>query len=58
MSVAEAWCVAKPGANLALAVPTTIALDEDVIEFNAHKFYGKLFYPYLVYKNVVLFSQI
>ena len=48
MSVAEAWCVAKPRAKLALAVPTTIALDEDVIEFNAHKFYGKLFYPYLV----------
>ena len=43
----QAWCVASPGAKLALAVPTSVHSGEDVIEYNAHRVYGPGLYPFL-----------
>ena len=57
MSVAEAWCVSGPSAKLALAVPTSVSLGLDVIEYNAHRSYGPLMYPYLVRLEMFFFSQ-
>ena len=54
MSVAEAWCVSTPSANLALAVPTSVNAGIDSIVHNAHRIYGPLMYPYLV--MIVFFS--
>ena len=49
MSVAEAWCVSTPSAHLALAVPTSVSAGKDSIVHNAHRIYGPLMYPFLVY---------
>ena len=53
MSVAEAWCVSTPSANLAMAVPTSVNAGRDSIVHNAHRIYGPLMYPYLVRKPLV-----
>jgi len=47
IAVGQAWCVASPGAKLALAVPTSVHSGEDVIEYNAHRVYGPGLYPFL-----------
>ena len=47
MALAEAWCVASPGARLVLGVPTTLE-NTGSVWFNAHRIYGKQNYPYLV----------
>ena len=52
MAVAEAWCVTKPGAKLAIGFPTTLH-DTGVLGFNSHRTYGKKNYPYLVSKMVL-----
>jgi hypothetical protein len=43
-AVARAWCASKPGARMLIAVMT----GEDMIEYNAHRIYGKIMYPHLV----------
>ena len=48
MSVAEAWCVSGPSAQLALAVPTSVTENKDTIVHNAHRIYGPLMFPFLV----------
>lgn len=45
LTVARAWCVAKPNAKLIIGVPVG---GKDVIQFNAHRIYGPVLYPYLV----------
>jgi hypothetical protein len=45
ISIARAWCVASEEASLVIAVPWDS--HEDAIEFNAHRVYSKVRYPYL-----------
>ncbi|XP_023331501.1 uncharacterized protein LOC111703704 [Eurytemora carolleeae] len=45
LTVARVSCVSKPDAKLIIGVPTA-GLDR--IEFNAHRVYGPILYPYLV----------
>ena len=47
MAVAEAWCVSKKNAKLAIAVPTKVSKHEDITEFNLHRLYGPVTYPFL-----------
>jgi hypothetical protein len=47
ITIAQAWCVTKPDARLAIGVPTNVN-GRDRIEFNAHRVYGPILYPYLV----------
>ena len=51
IAVAEAWCVSSQDASLALSVPTSVSLldapGRDIIEYNAHRIYGPLMYPFL-----------
>lgn len=44
LTIARAWCVSSPTAKLAIGVPTG---GMDKIEFNAHRIYGPILYPYL-----------
>ena len=52
MAVAEAWCVSTKDAHLAIGVPTMVnlgdGLGKDINEFNAHRVYGPVLYPFLV----------
>lgn len=45
IAVARGWCVTKIGGSLTIGV--TYNYDNEYIEFNAHRWYGKLRYPYL-----------
>ena len=45
LTLAQAWCVSKPGARLAVGVPYVKTGDR--IEYNAHRVYGPLMYPFL-----------
>ena len=47
ITIAQAWCVSKPDAQLAVGVPT-IVHGRDRVEFNAARVYGPRLYPYLV----------
>lgn len=48
-TVARGWCVAKPEANLLIAVPTTGFMGSpEAIQWNAHRVYGPLMYSHLV----------
>ena len=46
ITIAQAWCVSKAKAHLAIGVPTFVH-GEDRIEFNAGKVYGPRLYPFL-----------
>jgi len=43
IAIARGWCVAKPGAVLVIGV----MYGKDAVEFNAHRVYGPVRYPYL-----------
>ena len=47
LAVAEAWCVTSKEAKLALSVPSYVEGD-DIIQYNAHRIYGPVMYPFLV----------
>lgn len=47
MSTAEAWCVSKPDAILALALPTSVSTGKDYLQYNAHRIYGPLMYSFM-----------
>ena len=47
MTVAEAWCVAAPGAKLALGVPTYTG-QHGAMWANVHRIYGSKNLPFLV----------
>ena len=46
LAVARAWCVTQPAGLLYLGVPTAVD-GVDKIQFNAHRWYGKLRWPLL-----------
>jgi len=48
MTVAQAYCVTSPDAKFAIAVPTSVTLNEDYIPYNAHRIYGPVMYPFLM----------
>ena len=56
MAVAEAWCVAKPNAKLALGLPTSVSAGYDHIQFNAGRIYGPILYPFLVIQLIILYT--
>jgi len=56
MAVAEAWCVAKPNAKLALGLPTSVSAGYDQIQFNAGRIYGPIMYSFLVTGLHIYFS--
>ena len=58
MAVAEAWCVAKPGAKLAIGLPTSVSAGYDQIQFNAHRIYGPILYSYLVTSLIFSFLKV
>ena len=43
-AVATAWCASKASAKLLMAVMT----GDDMIQYNAHRIYGKIMHPHLV----------
>ena len=45
LTLAQAWCVSKPEARLAVGVPYVKTGDR--IEYNAHRVYGPVMYPFL-----------
>ena len=45
LAIAKAWCVTRDGGSLTICVPYNGV--EESLYFNAHRFYGKLRYPYL-----------
>lgn len=45
ISIARAWCVTKDGGSLTIGV--IYNYDNDMISFNAGRYYGKIRYPYL-----------
>lgn len=45
IAIARGWCVTKYGGSLTIGV--TYNHDNEYIEFNAHRWYGKIRYPYL-----------
>jgi len=47
LAVAEAWCVSKPSAKLAIGVPTIVGMGYDINVFNVHRMYGPIMYPFL-----------
>ena len=47
MAIAEAWCVSKDDAMLAIGVPTMVSRGYDINAFNAARIYGPLMYPFL-----------
>lgn len=44
IAIARGWCVTKPNGKLVIEVPW----GKDVMEYNAHRIYGKIRYPHLV----------
>jgi len=52
ITIARSWCVSTPEAKLLVGVPTGMARvggqgGQDSIQFNAHRIYGPILYPYL-----------
>ena len=47
ITIAQAWCVSKQEAKMAIGVPTYVN-GRDRIEFNAGRVYGPILYPYMV----------
>ena len=47
LTVAQAWCVSKKDAVLAIGVPTIVGVGKDVNVFNVHRLYGPVTYPFL-----------
>jgi len=51
LAIAESWCVTSPEAFLALSVPTRVIFStgpgSDILEYNAHRIYGPVMYPFL-----------
>ncbi|XP_052067395.1 uncharacterized protein LOC127706764 [Mytilus californianus] len=45
IAIARAWCVTKPGGSLTIGVQYNY--DHEYLHFNAHRWYGKIRYPYL-----------
>ena len=45
LAIAKAWCVTRYGGSLTIGVPYNGV--EESLYFNAHRFYGKIRYPYL-----------
>jgi len=45
LTIARAWCVTTDNAKLMIGVPVG---GKDLIQFNAHRIYGPVLYPYLV----------
>jgi hypothetical protein len=45
IAIARAWCVTKVHGSLTIGVPYTSG--DDNIQYNAHRVYGKIRYPYL-----------
>jgi len=45
LTVARAWCVSSPQAKMVIGVPTG---SFDKLEWNAHRVYGPVLYPYLM----------
>ena len=45
LTIAKAWCVTRDGGSLTIGVPYNGV--EESLYFNAHRFYGKIRYPYL-----------
>ena len=45
LAIAKAWCVTRDGGSLTIGVPYNGI--EESLYFNAHRFYGKIRYPYL-----------
>ena len=47
-AIARAWCIAKTGASLVIAVPDSkFSLPDDAIKFNAHRVYGPVMFSNL-----------
>lgn len=47
LAVAQGWCVSKQDAKLIIGVPTGLRGNKDIFEFNAHRVYGPVMYPFL-----------
>ena len=47
LAMAQAWCVSKKQAKLAMGVPTMVSRGSDINAFNAHRIYGPVMYPFL-----------
>ena len=45
LAIAKAWCVTRDGGSLTIGVPYNGV--EESLYFNAHRYYGKIRYPYL-----------
>ena len=45
LAIAQAWCVSTPDARLAVGVP--YSAEGDRVEYNAHRVYGPVMYPFL-----------
>ncbi|XP_063422058.1 uncharacterized protein LOC134706757 [Mytilus trossulus] len=45
IAIARAWCVTKPKGSLTIGVMYNF--NNDMLQFNAHRYYGKIRYPYL-----------
>jgi len=45
LAIAQAWCVSTPDARLAVGVP--YSSEGDRVEYNAHRVYGPVMYPFL-----------
>jgi len=46
-AMAQAWCLTKPGGFFFFAAPSVGIEDDDMIQFNAHRVYGKQRFPHL-----------
>lgn len=66
IAISKAWCVTKPNGGLAIGVPFNKMKDN--IQYNAHRVYGSIRYPYLTsnwnqvyqgkgYQRVFVFSK-
>ena len=47
ISIAQAWCVSKPDAVLAIGTETALK-SGDLVRYNAGRYYGPTLYPFLV----------
>ncbi|XP_063428165.1 uncharacterized protein LOC134711455 [Mytilus trossulus] len=45
IAIARSWCVTKPGGSLTIGVQYNY--DNEILKFNAGRWYGKIRYPYL-----------
>jgi len=47
LAMAQAWCVSKKQAKLAIGTQTMVSRGSDLNAFNAHRIYGPVMYPFL-----------